>query len=360
MGQLAPSPKESPPMPPSAFTNCLGSSTEQSAPRGASRHRPKRGSFISQRKLKRRCLVPAAVITAALVTLPASPAAAIRAGDDAKIADFPFMASIHRFDPATQSFRYACSATLIHARGLLAGRHCVEGYEPYELMVTIGAEKIDKDGWPIMDLKIIERVEIPAYAHRDPSASDQTLEPSQGPFDIAIIILVRAVRDISPVALARGPTCHEAGTEMLALGWGSTAKDSKARTPTDTLQRIPLYLRPHDECWTRWPWAMADYADAALSSSPNASPTDYMLCAQAKQRGRWIFKSIGGTRPGDSGGPLLMRDSGRWVQHGVISHLPKADTAIVAGSADAEDLSYSGSVYVAMHREWIDSVLDEL
>lgn len=114
-----------------------------------------------------------------------------------------------------------------------------------------------------------------------------------GNHDIALVKLARPVVDVKPVAMYRGN--GELGRTVKLLGKGATGTGLTGVTP-DSPQRGEL-----------------------RRAFNRVSVTDGRWIAYSFDQGRGAHRLEGGSGSGDSGGPMLLRDHGRWVLAGLTS-----------------------------------------
>lgn len=295
----------------------------------------------------------ALVLFAAVVLLAAvaaAPSGAIHDGSDADIAEFPWMAALHRSsvplvahpEKLSESglpvaLEYVCGAVPVAERLVLIAGHCAVDYfrgrarvvSPLELAVTIGVDKQPDGQWPLSEYRRVTHVELYENVWTDEAASSDM----KIAFDIALLRLDTPIDAASQIKVAdmslRSAAMFGDAPMTLALGWGSTAKQDihTSGSVPDRLQRVPQTLREDSECW---PPADVDHRVAMTH-----------VCTKAPRHG-FAWRKVGGPRVGDSGGPLAGLVNDEWLLFGILTHGPVAD-----------DPNYSGAIEVVLFRDWI-------
>ena len=285
----------------------------------------------------------------------AGTAVAIYNGEDADVSDYPFTAAIHTLVDPSEPFNYSCSGTLIHERLVLTTWHCVT-VGPYSspgdpkyvawplkyMRVTVGSDKQSDGKWDESDYRRVQEVVFLDHEYYSNLWADPIIfDPRDAPYDIALVVLERPVSGIEAVKFTESPVCRGLETEMLALGWGHTKDHLDDEGLPTQLQSIKLYTRLQEEC------------EFEIGSISGVNP----LCMKARKDG-WWFGKVGGIRSGDSGGPLLMREFGEWVQQAVLSGTPRG--GCISGTKCDPDRNYSAWVYIAEFADWINSTIESL
>lgn len=175
-----------------------------------------------------------------------------------------------------------CGCTLIKKDTVLTAGHCVEGLSPSQLKVAFGGLKrtnlLNFD--EIHDVASIKLHPKFYYA----GAWDHTAH-----YDIAILKL-QTRSSFPTVATNTDVSLELSGTPTL-VGWGEDETGSSG-----FLEYAQLGIVQDDRCPTMF-----------------QKEKDSEVCAG----NGWV-----GACDGDSGGPLLARDAGHWVQIGIASYAP--------------------------------------
>jgi Trypsin len=242
-------------------------------------------------------------LTCAIFALAAAGAQAI-VGGTAPSRAYPHMGALYNEGD------FYCGSSLVRDQWVLTAAHCVEGEEPTKYSVQLGTTKRSQGGETI---PVIEGIVHEEY------------DPDTVRNDVALLKLARPVA-YAPVRIAAPgeEALYAAGTQVTAIGWGST--DPNLGGPTDDLREVVVPFRSEGECEMSTMLA-ADY-------DPQT-----MACAG---------ETLGGedTCYGDSGGPL-MATSGALTLVGATSF----------GLSCGLPLSYGVYARLINLRAWADSKL---
>ncbi|WP_243789668.1 trypsin-like serine protease [Saccharopolyspora gloriosae] len=191
---------------------------------------------------------------------PADVTPYIVGGQDADIADSPFVVAL--LTPDGQQF---CGGSLVSETKVVTAAHCTTGSQPSEINVLSGQTEISGTGGTVSEVNDV-------WVH--PEYTDAT----QG-FDVSVLTLAAPVQE-APVELATADDAgYEPGTEATILGWGTT---SEGGSTSDKLQQATVPVSSDADC-------SAGY--------PEYSP-ESMVCAGLPDGGVDACQ-------GDSGGPIV-------------------------------------------------------
>lgn len=191
-------------------------------------------------------------------------------GTSARIADYPFIASLQL------DRQHFCGAAILSSRYLLTAAHCTDTILPRELRVRVGSSYHKLGG----------QIHLVAKIHQHPRYNEMTLD-----YDISILELTTditnpRVRTIKPVN--KTPA---AGTMAEVIGWGTKQRVfARRREPTfaNKVRAVKVPIVAQSLC------RLAYYAEMII--------TDNMLCAGYLGYGRKD------SCQGDSGGPMVVAD----------------------------------------------------
>lgn len=175
-----------------------------------------------------------------------------------------------------------CGCTLIKKRTVLTAGHCVEGLSPSQIKVALGGIK-RSNLLNFDEIHDVESIKVhPKFYYA--GSWDHTAH-----YDVAIVKL-KTASNFPTVALNTNQALELSGTPTV-VGWGEDETGSSG-----FLEYVKLGIVQDDRCPTM------------LQSEKTRE-----VCAG----NGWV-----GACDGDSGGPLLARNNGQWVQIGITSYAP--------------------------------------
>lgn len=263
----------------------------------------------------RRLAVLGGVLLSALTALVAvAPAQAIYNGHDANFSKYRFMVSLR---VANTPDNPRCGGTLIEPDIFLTAAHCVEGVPQGGIVAVVGANIAD---WPTAP-------KIGSLGHAIPPTYNPNGDNRD---DIALVRL--ATPQSSPTIRLAGAE-PRVGQHVVIAGFGCT--------------NIPV----PPVCVDR-PTALQETGQKVLTDAEGCGPAIFF---NPPAFGPTTICTVGlGNRStvnrGDSGGPLLVRDScGHFRQAGVLS----------LGS-DSSDPLVAGYTSIPVEARWIADAIDQL
>ncbi|KAH1015382.1 serine protease 27 isoform X2 [Dendroctonus ponderosae] len=241
-------------------------------------------------------------------------------GKPAEFGQFPWQAYI-------KILSYQCGGVLVSRKFVATAAHCILPAKLTDLLVYLG-ELDTQDTGQVEEL-------APAELHRvkrrliHPKFHYKSTQPDR--YDLALLELVTEASfsyHITPICLPDS-AIELTGREAVVAGWGKTEPQSK-QTGTNVLRSVSVPILDISECM-----AWHKIKQIVIELHPE------MLCAGYK-----LGKQDACL--GDSGGPLILLEHGRWTLVGITS----------AGFGCGEP--HQPGIYhkIPMSVEWIKTVID--
>ncbi|CAH2050325.1 unnamed protein product, partial [Iphiclides podalirius] len=185
--------------------------------------------------------------------------------------------------------RQFCGGSIIDDRHVLSAAHCVAhmtSWDVARLTARLGDHNIRTN----TETQHVERKIKRVVRHR--GFNMQTLYN-----DVALLTLDQPVtfsKSIRPICLPSGNRAY-AGQVATVIGWGSLRESGPQPS---VLQEVTIPIWQNSDCRLKY------------GSAAPGGIVDHMICA-----GKASMDSCSG----DSGGPLMVNEGGRWTQVGVVS-----------------------------------------
>uniref|UniRef100_A0A8D2ZN27 Peptidase S1 domain-containing protein n=1 Tax=Scophthalmus maximus TaxID=52904 RepID=A0A8D2ZN27_SCOMX len=206
--------------------------------------------------------------------------------------------------------KHFCAGTLINNQWVLTASHCISGSERDTATVYLG--RFSQSGLnPSEVSRRVAQIEChPAYDYLT-DEHDICLLKLSAPVNFTLFI--------QPVCLPTADSTFHAGLSSWVAGWGRTATNQSS----DILQEVNLPIVGNKQC----------QCDISFLITEN------MICAGVKAGGKDACQ-------GDSGGALVNKKLGRWVQNGIVSF----------GDGCARPNSPGGFTRVSQYQQWIETI----
>uniref|UniRef100_A0A8C7XJ80 Zgc:100868 n=1 Tax=Oryzias sinensis TaxID=183150 RepID=A0A8C7XJ80_9TELE len=201
-------------------------------------------------------------------------------GEEAPPGSWPWQVSLHR--PSLY-----CGGSLINDQWVLTAAHCVTGANPAGLTAYLGRHSQQESNPNEVNRTVAEVITHPDY-------KGETNEN-----DIALLKLsspVTFTAYIAPVCLAASGSSFYSGVECWVTGWGNIAIGEALPYPQN-LQEVKVPVVGNRQC-------QCNFGQPKISEN--------MICAGLQKGGKDACQL-------DSGGPLVRKQGGRWIQAGIVS-----------------------------------------
>ncbi|KAL9969710.1 hypothetical protein ACROYT_G021962 [Oculina patagonica] len=223
-----------------------------------------------------------------------NPLSRIVGGESAKRGSWPWQVELLMVKENTTTFAHRCGGTLIDHQWVVTAAHCVFMYPyPGHYKVVLGkikqkkvkGKKARRRVYDVACVRIHERYMVSGYG-----------------FDVALVKLARPAKFkpglVWPACLPSQGKRIAIGKECFITGWGKTSSNS---TFSEVLREAKMPVVDYKTC-----------AEGNINL-PAKVDDETMVCAG------YGGNSVVSGCHGDSGGPFVCNESGRWVLRGAVS-----------------------------------------
>ncbi|XP_041988277.1 plasminogen isoform X2 [Aricia agestis] len=207
-------------------------------------------------------------------------------GREARFAEFPWQAHVRISE-------YQCGGVLISRRYVATAAHCVSRARPRDIAVWLGALDTTAGSHTARKLGVVQKILHPLFQFR-------MTQPDR--YDIALLRLSRPViytSHILPICLPE-LDLELRGKSGVIAGWGKT-DTSTGHTGTNLLRSATVPILSTEQCIA---WHKSKQISVEIHSE--------MICAGHSDGHQDACL-------GDSGGPLIVLDNGRYYLVGITS-----------------------------------------
>ncbi|KAI8441440.1 hypothetical protein MSG28_015040 [Choristoneura fumiferana] len=207
-------------------------------------------------------------------------------GREARFAEFPWQAHVRISE-------FQCGGVLVSHWFVATAAHCVSRARPRDIVVWLGAHDTSAGSDTALKVGVVQKILHPLFQFR-------MTQPDR--YDVALLKLSRPIAyasHILPICLPE-PTLELRGKSGVIAGWGKT-DTSNGHTGTNLLRSATVPILSTEQCIK---WHQSKQISVEIHSE--------MLCAGHPDGHQDACL-------GDSGGPLIVFDSGRYYLAGITS-----------------------------------------